>query len=88
MAYKGVFKCVIMSSKALLYENEVHSVFLSGDRGEYELLAYHFPVLGILKRGNIILDWKDSISIKAGIVRFLANECVILVEEEAKAAKS
>ena len=81
MAYKGTFKCVVMSPRALVYENEVQSVFLTGDQGEYELLAYHFPTLGILKKGNIVIDWKESIPIKSGIVKFSNNECVILVEE-------
>ena len=85
MGYKGMFKCTVMSSKALIFEDEISSVFLTGDQGEYELLAYHFPVLGILKRGNIIIDWNQSLPIKSGIVRFLANECMILVEEEDKA---
>ena len=87
MSYKGMFKCTVMSSKSLLFEEEVNSVFLTGNQGEYELLAYHFPVLGILKKGNIIVNWKQSIPIKSGIVRFLANECVILVEEEDSAMK-
>ena len=82
--YKGMFKLVIMSSKSLIYENEVHSVFLTGDQGEYELLAYHYPVVGVLVRSNIIIDWKESIPIKSGIIRFMANECVILIEEEQK----
>jgi len=80
--YKGVFKFVVMSSKSLIYENEVHSVFLTGDRGEYELLAYHYPLMGVLVRGNIVIDWKESIPLKGGILRFMANECVILIEEE------
>ena len=82
--YKGIFKLVVMSSKSLIYENEVHSVFLTGDQGEYELLAYHYPVIGVLVRSNIIVDWKDSIPIKSGTIRFMANECVIMIEEEDK----
>ena len=82
MAYKGTFKCIIMSPKSLIYENEIHSLFLTGDQGEYELLAYHYPTIGILKQSSIIIDWKDSVAIKAGIVRFFANECIILVEED------
>ena len=84
MAYKGTFKCVIMSPRALIYENEAQSVFLTGDRGEFEILAYHYPVIGLLKQSSIIIDWKDSVPIKAGIVRFFANECIILIEEEKK----
>lgn len=83
--YKATFKCTIMSPDALLYENEVQSLFLTGDKGEYELLPYHYPVLGILKKGNIIIDWKESIPIKFAIVRFFANDCIILVEQEERA---
>ena len=85
--YKGTFKCTIMTPDALIYENEVQSVFLTGDHGEYELLPYHYPVLGILKRSHIILDWKESVSIKMGLIRFFANDCIILIEQEAQAKK-
>lgn len=85
MAYKGTFKCVIMSPRNLIYENEVQSVFLTGDQGEFEILAYHYPVISLLQQSSIIIiDWKDSVSIKAGIVRFFANECIILIEEVEK----
>ena len=84
MAYKGTFKCIIMSPRTLIYENEVRSLFLTGDQGECELLAYHYPMIGILKQGNVIIDWKESVSIQRGIIRFFANECIILVEEEEK----
>ena len=82
--YKGTFKLTVMTPDALLYENEVHSLFLTGDKGEYELLPYHYPVLGILKEGNIIIDWKESIPIKFGLIRFFANDCIILVEQALK----
>ena len=78
---KTTFKCTIMTPDALIYENELQSLFLTGDRGEYELLPYHYPVLGILQKGNIIVDWKESIPIKFGIVRFFANDCIVLIEQ-------
>ncbi len=80
--YTGHFKCVILSPKRLIYENNVWSVFLTGDRGEYELLAYHYPLLGVLKKGDVIINWEEKIPINGGVVSFLANECTILVEEE------
>ena len=86
-SYKSTFKLTVMTPDTLIYENEVQSVFLTGDRGEYELLPYHYPVLGILKEGNIIIDWKESIPLKAGILRFFANDCIILVEQKLKAKK-
>jgi len=79
--YKSTFKISIMTPEALLYQNEVESAFFTGDQGEYELLPYHYPVLGILKQGNVILNWRDAVPIKFGIVKFFANDCIVLVEE-------
>lgn len=79
--YKSTFKISIMTPDALLYQNEIESAFLIGDKGEYELLPYHYPVLGILKQGNIIINWREAVPVKFGIVKFFANDCIILVEE-------
>lgn|SRR3989338_1556018 len=87
MGYKSTFKLTVMTPDALLYEKEVQSVFLMGDRGEYELLPYHYPVLGRLKEGSIIIDWKESIPVKTGVVRFFANDCIILAEQAPKIKK-
>ena len=79
--YKSTFKISIMTPEALLYQNEVESAFFTGDLGEYEILPYHYPVLGILKQGNVILNWREAVPIKFGILKFFANDCVVLVEE-------
>lgn len=79
--YKGTFKCVVLSPNNLIYENEVKSLFLNGDRGEFELLAYHYPLIAVLKEGDIVIDEKERIPVGGGVVRFFANECTILVEE-------
>lgn len=78
----GDFKCIILSPRALIYENEIQSVFLTGDKGEYELLAYHYPLLGVLKKSDVVINWKERIPINGGVIRFFANECIIMVEEE------
>ena len=80
-SYNATFKIAIMTPETLLYQKEVESVFFIGDRGEYELLPYHYPVIGILKAGNIILNWREAVPIKFGVIRFFANDCIVLVEE-------
>ena len=79
--YKSTFKISVMTPEALLYQNEVESAFFIGDKGEFEVLPYHFPVLAILQQGNIILNWREAVPIKFGIVKFFANDCIVLVEE-------
>jgi len=82
--FKTNFHCVILSPKNLIFESEVNSLYIIGDRTEYELLAYHYPLIGLVQQGDIIIDWKKSLPIRSGILRFFANECTILVEESEK----
>jgi F0F1-type ATP synthase epsilon subunit len=79
--YTGNFRCVILSAKRLVFEEEINSLFISGDRGEYELLAYHYPLIGIIK-GDIVINWDRRLSVRGGVVRFFANECTIIIEEK------
>ena len=80
---KNYFHCVILSPKNLIFESDVTSLYIMGDRTEYELLAYHYPLIGLVQQGDIIIDWKRSVPVRSGILRFFANECTILVEETA-----
>ncbi len=82
--YKNNFWCTILSPKNIIFENNVNSLFIIGDRSEYELLAYHYPLVGLVKKGDIIIDWKRRLPIRSGILRFFANECTILIEETAE----
>ncbi len=78
--YKGNFRCVILSAKRLVFEAEINSLFITGDRGEYELLAYHYPLIGIVK-GDIVINWEKRLPVRGGVVRFFANECNVMIEE-------
>jgi len=82
--FKSNFRCVILSPKNLIFESEINSLFITGDRSEYELLAYHYPLIGLVQQGDIIIDWNRRVPIRSGILRFFANECTILVEETDK----
>lgn len=82
--YKNNFRCTILSLKSVIFENEVSSLFITGDRSEYELLAYHYPLIGLLQKGDIVIDGERRIPVQSGILRFFANECTILVEETRK----
>lgn len=73
-------KVVILNPDKVLYEGEVRSVFLPGDRGEFEVLDFHKPIISLLRKGRIVVDWKDSIPIRRGIVKMFGNELIALVE--------
>ena len=80
-AYTGNFRCVILSAKQLIFEGEINSLFIKGDTGEYELLAYHYPLIGIVA-GDVVINWDKRVAVKGGVVRFFANECTIMMEEK------
>ena len=76
-----IFKATILSSKNVLFEGMVQSVFLPGDEGEFEVLAFHKAIISLLKQGIIIINNENSIVINKGVVRVNNNELVALVEE-------
>ncbi len=80
MAELGKFKLSIMDPDKIIFQGEVSHAFFQGNTGEYEIMAFHYPVLGLLKEGQILIDWKYYVGIKKGIVKFFKNDCVALVE--------
>jgi len=74
-------KVKILNPKHIVFEGEAKSVFLPGDLAEFEILDYHAPIISLLRPGKVVVDWRNVIPIKRGMVRFDNNECVILVEE-------
>ncbi len=75
------FRLRIMSLIRTLYDDEVESVFLQGDEGEYELLPCHYPLIGALVDSDVKIARQTPIRIKTGVVLFENNNCIIIVEE-------
>lgn len=76
-----MFRVTILNPKRTIYEGEAKSVFLPGDTGEFEVLELHKPIISLLRRGEIIIDWTKSVAISKGIMRMRKDELVALVEE-------
>jgi len=74
-------KVRILNPKHVLFEGDARSVFLPGDLAEFEIMDYHAPILSLLVRGEIVIDWEKRIPIRQGMVKFDDNECTVLVEE-------
>ena len=75
------FRLRVMSLIRVLYDGEVESVFLEGDEGEYELLPFHYPLIGALVDSAIKIAHQEPLPIKTGVVMFDNNNCIIIVEE-------
>ncbi len=75
----------VVSLMRLLFDGDVRSVYLQGDEGEYELLPYHYPLLGALPEGEIKITTFTGdivyIGLRAGVVLTNENACIIILEE-------
>ena len=80
------FRLQVMSLRRMLFDGDVKSVYLSGDEGEYELLPFHYPLLGALPEGEIKIAEKGSVPLRAGVVMFQNNRCTIIIEENEEAS--
>ena len=78
----------VMTPRRVLWEGKVSSVQLPGDRGDFEVFPFHKPVVGALRRGDIVFDddkgGHKALYIRSGIIRFDNNSMVALVELENK----
>jgi len=65
----------------VVYEGKAWSVFLPGAAGEFEILDFHKPIISLLKKGNIIIDWKKEIPVRLGTAMMSGTGLVAIVEE-------
>ena len=74
----------VYSLRGVWFDGQVESVYLFGDEGEFEILAFHYPLLSSLPQGQINIADHDPIPIRVGIVMFQGNTCTIVIEEGAE----
>jgi len=76
-----MFKVTIINPRRTIYEGQAKSVFLPGEEGEFEVLEFHKPIISLLRKGEIVIDWNKCVTISKGVVKMYHNELVALVEE-------
>lgn len=64
----------------VLFEGEAQSLVVPGERGVFEILMYHKPLLTRLIPGEVTVDGKKSFKILRGILRVRSNEVTAIVE--------
>ena len=47
---------------------------MPGDLGEFEVLDFHKPIISLLKKGDIIINWNKAVKIKKGVVRMYKED--------------
>lgn len=69
----------IINQAQVIFEGVASTVVLPGDYGEFEIMQFHWPIVSILKKGEIIID-NMGFPISKGIARFGEEKLVALVE--------
>ena len=69
----------IMNQEQEIFKGIANTVILPGDTGEFEVLPFHWPIVSLLRQGEIIID-DMGFPISKGIARFSDEKLVALVE--------
>ena len=77
----ATFHLKVVSLKKVLFNGETSSVYICGDEGEYELLPYHYALIGAVVKSGIKIEGHPDIEVKTGAVLFSKNQCTIIVEQ-------
>ncbi len=78
------FKIEIVTPQKLYFSGEVVSVTAPGEKGQFQILKNHAPLLSSLKTGKVKLALADrteqSFSISDGFLEVSSNKAILLTE--------
>jgi F-type H+-transporting ATPase subunit epsilon len=73
-------KVSLVTPQETLFEGLAESVFLPGEYGEFEVLAYHNPIVSTLTKGVVRID-ERLFQISHGIARLNENNDLIILAD-------
>jgi len=76
-----MLRVTILNPKETLFAGEAESVILPGDKGDFEILPFHKPLISLLRGGRIVLNGDRGLPISRGVVRVEHDQVVALVEQ-------
>ena len=75
-----MLEVVVATPERVIFEGRAKSVVLPGEKGVFEVLSFHKPIISRLISGRLVVDEK-SFLIRRGIAGIRANRATIIVEE-------
>ncbi|MFH1900785.1 MAG: hypothetical protein ABIK26_00875 [Candidatus Omnitrophota bacterium] len=76
-----MFDVLIINPKHTLYEGKGEVVSLPGEKGVFEILDHHAPIITLLGEGKIIIDEQVYLLIEGGLAKFYNNKLTVLTEK-------
>ena len=74
-----MLEVTVVSPQEVIFKGSAKSVILPGERGIFEILPFHKPLLSRLIAGRLIVD-QHSFEIIRGIVKVTRNSVTAVVE--------
>lgn len=74
------FNLLLFTPQRIVYEGKAFSVILPGEKGVFEVLAYHKSLISRLISGFILVDGRNFF-IRRGVVKVGLNKVVVIAEE-------
>lgn len=80
--HRGNLHVVIVSPEKTLYDGGADSVAVPGERGLFEVLKDHAPIISSLKDGEVVVDGGrgGTFGISGGFIEVNRNEVSLCVE--------
>lgn len=79
MKQTNALQVFIYTAEKSLYEGQTQTVILPGEKGMFEILENHKPILSLLVSGNILVG--DQIfPIRRGVVKAMSNRVTVIAE--------
>lgn len=75
-----MLEVVILTLQKILFEGKAKSVILPGEKGVFEVLPFHKPLLSRLFSGPVYID-AERFFIRRGIAKVELNKITVIVEE-------
>lgn len=82
MAQSNELHAVIISPERTLYSANVEALIVPGEKGQFEILRNHAPLISSLTCGTVICQGSQplELNITAGFVEIKENEVTLCVE--------
>ena len=73
---------IIVSPEKTLYKGEAESIIVPGEKGRFEVLTNHAPIVSILPKGSIECQGKErfTLNIEGGFIEVKENNVSVCVE--------
>ena len=70
---------IIVTPDGILFQGKADTIIFPGEKGVFEVLPHHKPLMSRLLRGDVLIDSR-SIPIERGVVKVGLNTITAIVE--------